>query len=199
MSSQTDEFLEHFGVMGMRWGVRKDESAGEARQRPSTQTEMLRDRHRLESASFRKSDNARISKGKALKEMQTTASRIRREEQDKEYKKIAPQLDRIERQAMALAKKYNLDTDDGGGGDDTPEANAAGRKYMDLWEQRDRLERNSWVEADKNLGRRLEKRYGKDTLAEMKSYSKKRSLLKGAAVVAGVLAFAAAPVVIDLL
>ena len=66
-----------------------------------------------------------------------------------------------------LAKKYNFDLDDGGGGK-TKEDEKAGARYMELWEKIDDLDRQRRNEAIDISLKKIEDKYGKGGTAYAK-------------------------------
>jgi len=129
--TQAEDFLAHYGVRGMHWGVRKQ----------------------------------RHQERKAIK---ARRRQIRREEYKKAYadmhKEQAPLIKRMD----ALAMKYHLDGDDGGGGDNTPEGHAAAKIYLDLGQKFADIEEKHSAAADARTKERLTKEFGAQKLQDLK-------------------------------
>lgn len=132
----TENELIHYGVKGMRWGVR---------------------RYRNKVGSLAPSGNARISNAEVrYKE---------REVFQKEYKKLTRQYDisKKKKDAIAYGEKYNLDLDDGGGGNVK-----AGKKYMSMWDEINALEDKASYEASKRATKYIIDTYGEKKLKSVK-------------------------------
>lgn len=124
---EVDVYLEHYGVLGMKWGVRKERKVAKNRRKEIAKEE-------------RKKADARAEK------------------------EAAPLI----KKANALASKYNLDADDGGGHDGSPAAKKAQKTYMDLGEKIFAIEEKQSNEAAKRISERLIKEFGEERLKELR-------------------------------
>ncbi len=163
-----EDFIEHHGVKGMRWGHRK-----------KTYTNGM---------SYRQMKKAVKKDRKLFKQKAETDKKLNdliKKQNDDYYKKA----DKYEKQAIALGKKFKFDLDDGGGGK-TKADQKAGMKYMDLWEKADKL--RSTADSNGSQKRRewtsnkMINKYGKENLSAFDQEYNKRSLRKVEGVVAGV-------------
>lgn len=143
--------LCHFGIKGMKWGVRRYQNKDGS----------------LTPAGKRRVSNAEV--------------RNKREEAlQKEYKKLNRQygINEKKEEAIAYGKKYNLDLDDGGGGNVK-----AGRKYRSMWNEINALEDKASFEASKRATQ-----YIIDTYGEKKVKSVERAdTARGVAAVAAMI------------
>ena len=163
-----DTYLAHFGIKGMKWGVRR----------------------------YRNSDGSLTNAGKArykdIKEYQKKTykkeyNNIYKKESEKNQKKISV----LEKQATELAKKYNFDHDDGGGGE-TKADRKAGRKYINLWEKIEKLEYSAediaHAKATTSARNALIKKYGQQRITQFDAETNIRNKAKSAAFITGLAA-----------
>lgn len=148
-------YLQHHGIKGMKWGVRRYQNPD------GSLTAAGKRRMRKNISSYRKSLVSEEAYQKRKKEIESIATPIDNSKKIKELTK----------QANDLAKRYNFDQDDGGGGKTKADQNA-GRKYMQIWEKIYDLEleqegprytRNSHA---KYVNKQLINKYGEKTLTE---------------------------------
>lgn len=125
----TDDFLSHYGVKGMRWGVRKAR-----RQERNEIKEDFKQRVRTEHA--------------------------------KELAKRSPKINALKTQTQELARSNNFDLDDGGGGR-TKKDQAAGKRYMDKWDQIEKLELDAEDAAVRNATKQLLEIHGAKKLKDL--------------------------------
>ena len=141
--------LNHHGVKGMKWGVRKEQSSGMSR----SEKKALR----KDIAGYRKKQMAAYDK----KRQKVEASGV------DNSKKIKA----LEKRAEYLYKKYNFDGDDGGGGK-TAADNKAGKEYADIYFNKiPKLESQQsprWTHNDhvRYVNNKVLKKYGEKTLNE---------------------------------
>lgn len=157
-----DNYLVHHGIKGMKWGIR---------------------RYQNEDGSLTPAGKKRYSRDE-LKSIREDKYKYR----DKAYKsnpdhKKARQL---EQQAYDLSNRYDFDADDGGGGS-TRASQAAGRKYMQLWDEIALLEDNAEVDSRKEAEKYVMDKYGRMAVYQLN----KQDQLRGMALTA---AFMAVPV-----
>lgn len=69
--------------------------------------------------------------------------------------------------AMGLAKKYDFDQDDGGGGT-TRDSKKAGAQYMKLWDKVYEIEMKNRNEAGQNVTKRMLKEFGEQKLKDLR-------------------------------
>lgn len=116
-----DEIFElcHHGIKGQRWGIRRYQNED------GTLTEEGKKRYGSVGLKEVSLNTIEKDREKYKQKLLDSTADIRKAK-------------KLEDQAIALAKKYDFDPDDGGGGS-TKAAQEAGIKYMDLWEEAARL------------------------------------------------------------
>lgn len=145
-----NDYLAHHGIKGMKWGVRRYQNPD------GSLTAAGKKRMRKNISSYRK---------KLVSEENYQKRKLRIESNAPDNSK---KIKELTRQANELAKKYNFDQDDGGGGK-TKADQKAGKKYMELWEEIARLEdapRYTRSAHAKYVNNQLIKKYGEKTLNE---------------------------------
>lgn len=84
----------------------------------------------------------------------------------------------MKKKANAIANKYGLDADDGGGGNTNKYSNAtlrkAGNQYMKLWNQHSKLENFNEQQAKKYADQQIIKKYGNTALSDVEYYNVKK-------------------------
>ena len=138
--NHNNDFLAHYGVKGMKWGVRHEKKRDIKR----TKKKLMSMKEYEKQSEIYKSKNPSKQQGK-IRELQ--------------------------KQANELARKYDFDQDDGGGGS-TLESQKAGQKYMAIWNDIEQLQRNNdrvyTGEMHKQfVNEQLIKKYGEKTLNEV--------------------------------
>ena len=109
-----DDFLQHYGVLGMRWGVRRDRVTG--RRMPTKEYKALKKQRRQERKSRGSEDHreAQRLKKKRLEEMTNNEvqSLVRRMQLERQYKDTSKHLgqkmveDILKETSKDLSKKY---------------------------------------------------------------------------------------------
>lgn len=155
-----ERYLAHYGILGMKWGVR---------------------RYQNEDGTWTKEGLKRRYSRSELKDIRKEKSEYWQKayKQSPDYKKAR----QLEKQAYELARKYNFDGDDGGGGR-TKADQAAGRKYMQLWNDIAVLEDNAEVDARKETEKHIKDKYGRMAIYQLN----KQDQLRGMAMAAGFMA-----------
>lgn len=157
--------LRHYGINGQKWGIRRWQNP---------------------DGSFNeegKKRYGRLGRPRVNKELARKISKERSSLINK-YVEEDPRLAKsmkLREEALALAEKYHLDLDDGGGGDGTPEAIKAGRKYMKMWDTIDKLEDGVYDkvyhEAKQRAQEYMNNKYGKDV---MTAYQRRNNVIGNA-------------------
>ena len=150
--------LMHYGVLGMKWGVRKDRSSGSSRKSSRVSNKQIRD----DREKFRKEAQASLS-GEALK-----ASKRRKE---------------VEKEMYRLMDKYDFDYDDGGGGR-TAADRKAGAKYMKLNDELMRIDDIIENDVRTRASKKLVEKYGAKRIDQFKTAENVKAGMAVAAVVA---------------
>ena len=160
--TRNDE-LCHYGIKGQRWGVRRFENYD------GTLTP-----EGMERYYGKVGKDADVSYKEIKEYRSNTINRLKKT--DKRLNKIK----KLQDKAYALAKKYDFDHDDGGGGS-TKESQKAGEKYMEYWDHIEYLEQEIAKDAVKK-GRELTiENFGEKRVSDLE----KRDKLKGFAIFAG--------------
>ena len=195
-----DNYLAHHGIKGMRWGVRHERKKMSIDPKDTAVTKRVKnDYNNLSDAEFKqkykgsKRTYARrvrkygdpyqyrkehptylMRKGQrmAIKEKRNAKEK----ELYKEYLKNDETLNKLNKRASFLVKRYGLDADDGGGGDlnrwTEKQLRKAGREYEDIGdkmyerytmhEENARKNANKWaVEKYGNSDEWVKKKYGR--------------------------------------
>lgn len=120
MNEVEEYYLHHFGVKGMKWGVRKNRSG---------KTKSKREIRKENREAARKKNNPTgISTRKLIKER----VRIAEEEHIKAKKDIEKTINKELTDLANFAKKNGLDQDDGGGGNNEKASREYQRRLSDL-------------------------------------------------------------------
>ena len=122
--------ISHHGIKGQRWGVRRYQNADGSL-----------------TAAGKKRYNSRELKN-IREERSNLYDRYTKDNED--YKKAQ----KLEEEAWRLYDTHKFDGDDGGGGE-TEEDDIAGKRYMELWDEieklRDSAEESAWQKAQKEI------------------------------------------------
>ena len=153
-----DNELIHYGILGMKWGVRKDRSSSSSRKSSRVSNKQIRD----DREKFRKEAQASLS-GEALK-----ASKRRKE---------------VEKEIYRLMDKYDFDHDDGGGGR-TAADRKAGAKYMKLNDELMRIDDIIENDVRTRASKKLVEKYGAKRIDQFKTAENVKAGMAVAAVVA---------------
>lgn len=102
------------------------------------------------------------------KAIKSRRKEILKEEKQKAYAKADKESAPLWKEAKAILKKYNLDGDDGGGGDGSPASIRAGKTYMKLGEKIANIEEKHLNEVPKNVSKRLLKEFGEQKLKDLR-------------------------------
>lgn len=165
-----EDYLAHHGIKGQKWGIRRYQNPDgsltpEGEKRYGTVENFKRQTASYkEIKNFRKTEKAR--------------------QQGIEYKKFQKQERELEKKAYALAKKYNFDADDGGGGK-TAADRKAGREYMKIWDKIQDLEIDSENRAISNTTQSLINKYGQERMDRFYRQENRRSTAAGIAFIGG--------------
>lgn len=160
-----DDYLAHHGVKGQKWGVRRYQNPDGSLTPAGKKRYGTVENFKRQTASY-----------KEIKNFKTNT--MNREEQ-KENSKIKSQKLELEKKAYALAKKYDFDGDDGGGGS-TKESRKAGREYMKIWEKIEKLENDAYFNAQDNTTKALIDKYGNERMDRF--YNQQGRRVAGAAI-----------------
>ena len=160
-SMGNSEYLEHHGIKGQKWGVRRFQN---------------------EDGSYTSSGKKRYGingTGKTRKELNAEKKQLAGDK----YKELTKDVEKMRQKAIEYGQKHNLDLDDGGGGDPK-----AGRHYMKMWEKIDQVEAQADYDAGKYATDEFIRKYGKTTLDKLNSAN--ANVAAGKAVAAAALAIA---------
>lgn len=150
MNLISDDYLMHYGVKGMKWGVRHD------RNPDGSLTRYGKKQKRKEISAYRKSQ---------INQYESRKAKVKANAPDN-----SEQIKKLYKQVSDLATKYDFDQDDGGGGS-TPASRKAGAQYMKLWDRIEYLEdqqsgRYTRSDHQRYVNNQLLKKYGEKTLTE---------------------------------
>ena len=168
------EELYHHGIKGQRWGVRRYQN--------EDGTLTAEGKKRYGTVGLKE-----VSLDTIEKERRAYREKLTNDSDDMKKAKS------LEDKARALAKKYDFDPDDGGGGS-TKESNDAGIKYMELWQEIDRLRKpytyggQKYYESKKKTEEYLTNKYGTFRMSMLKAKENASKIAFGASVVTALLA-----------
>ncbi len=152
-----EEWLAHHGVKGQRWGVRRYQNADGS-------LTALGKKH----AYIDKSGKAVLVKDKDIKKDNA-------KQYDKylkeEYSKL--KIDQKRKEAFAFGERWGLDLDDGGGGNPR-----AGKKYLEMWDEIERLEESASGSAKKRATDAIVNKYGSELYNNFKKREDSRNYTK---------------------
>lgn len=138
-----EEVLEHHGIKGQRWGVRRFQN------KDGSYTDAGKKRYGFEGT------------GKSRKELNSERQSLYREK----YNELTRDLDKLKSDAINYGLKNGLDLDDGGGGNGRDKN--AGQKYMKMWERIEDLETEATIRANQYANEKFIERYGKQTVNKL--------------------------------
>ena len=138
-----EEVLEHHGIKGQRWGVRRFQN------KDGSYTDAGKKRYGFEGT------------GKSRKELNSERQSLYREK----YNELTRDLDKLKSDAINYGLKNGLDLDDGGGGNGRDKN--AGQKYMKMWERIEDLETEVTIRANQYANEKFIERYGKQTVNKL--------------------------------
>jgi hypothetical protein len=166
--------LYHHGIKGQKWGMRRFQNPD------GTLTEAGKKRYGIVGLK-------EVSLDTIEKERREYREKLTNSADDMKKAKM------LEDKARALAKKYDFDPDDGGGGT-TKESQDAGAKYMELWQEIDRLREpysyggQKYYEFKKKTEEYLTNKYGTFRMNMLKTKENAPKIAFGATTVAALLA-----------
>lgn len=165
--------LYHFGVPGMKWGIRKDRRSGKKRESRYKRGA----RYNAEYSRVKSEEHAHLKE-------------INKDKFDKYYN-----------EASFLAKKYGLDEDDGGGGDTErftqKQLDDAGRRYMELYDKAEYLDNQLAKQSTKKAEAYIRDTYGETALGDIQHYNNMKNLAIASAFVAVYAGMVVTPAVIN--
>ena len=138
-----EEVLEHHGIKGQRWGVRRFQN------KDGSYTDAGKKRYGFEGT------------GKSRKELNSERQSLYREK----YNELTRDLDKLKSDAINYGLKNGLDLDDSGGGNGRDKN--AGQKYMKMWERIEDLETEATIRANQYANEKFIERYGKQTVNKL--------------------------------
>lgn len=155
-----NDYLEHYGIKGMHWGIRRFQNA---------------------DGSLTPAGKKRYYSRDELKGIRADKSIKYKEflEKDPDYLKAR----KLEKQAYELSNKYDFDADDGGGGT-TRADQAAGRKYMSLWDEAFLLDDSAEVNSRKKVEQYIKDTYGSVAIEQLNQQDMERGFMTAAAFMA---------------
>ena len=151
-----EDELYHHGIKGQKWGVRRFQNP---------------------DGTLTAAGRKRITSSEFHAEQRKLTERYRKEDTRNQ------QIKSKRTEADELAKKYNFDLDDGGGGR-TKADQKAGQKYYRLWEEIDTLEDEVNFSAGKRAAEKMAEKYGEKTVKSIK----RKDTAKAVALIAPLLA-----------
>ena len=147
-------YLAHHGIKGQKWGVRN---------------------YQNEDGSLTEAGKTRYARGKQYRKERVT-------EYTKEYNKLIKSKEYTNKanEAKRLAEKYDLDMDDGGGGNNKDyskeELRRAGDRYFNIISDMDELSERYNAKASEHANKYIEQKYGKTALSDIKHYDNVNTL-----------------------
>lgn len=134
-----EEYLSHHGIKGQKWGVRRFQNSD------GTLTAAGKKHY-----SRKELKKIRNEKGHLIEKFEKNDPRQKR-------------LKEIEKETTRLANNYDFDQDDGGGGT-TRADQAAGRKYMQLYDEYALLEDSISETAREKAAKAIVDKYGQEAI-----------------------------------
>ena len=153
--------LYHHGIKGMKWGVRRYQNAD------GSLTPAGKQRAKVSNKQLRK-ESAELRKQYLESERKTSAT------------KLQSLYDKVDE----LAKNYDFDLDDGGGGSSAA-SRKAGERYMRTWDKIAEIEETIDYNVAKKTGEALIEKYGKERIDRFETHE---NAVLGMKVVAAALA-----------
>lgn len=152
-----DDELKHFGVKGMRWGVWNEE------------TRARRSGAKREKGSYRRG-----------KKIYDERNNYYKKAESKLKKKYDSEITKLWDEAIAIANKYELDQDDGGGGNtekySDKELRKAGKAYMNKWDEIERLNEQIQKESNAITDKYISDKYGNIAIKDIQRYEDVQNL-----------------------
>lgn len=160
-----ENYLAHYGINGQKWGIR---------------------RYQNEDGTYTPEGRTRYGRGKNV---DREHGEVYRKEKQKIEKENAPKEKKLYDQLHRLVDKYELDGDDGGGGNrekwSEAELQKAGKKYWELSEQIERLDEETHTRALDRANKHIIMKYGDVALSDMKHYHNVKNALAISTFLAG--------------
>ena len=150
-----NDFLIHYGIEGQKWGVRRFQN---------------------EDGTLTAEGRTRYGRGKNI---DREYGEILRKERNRLEKENQPKIDKLYEQIGRLVDKYELDGDDGGGGNSEKytdeQLKRAAKKFWDYNNQIEWLDQEARNKALTKAKDTVIKKYGQVGLSEMKHYRNVKS------------------------
>ena len=147
--------LYHHGVKGQKWGRRRYQN------KDGTLTPAGKQRVKVSN--------------KQLREEQ---KQLRQQYYETESKSSSAKLKSLYDEVDKLARTYDFDQDDGGGGTSAA-SRKAGRRYMEIWDEISEIENSIDYRARQKTGQALVEKYGKERVDR---FERQESIAAGATV-----------------